>query len=89
MRGVIEYAVSRVLERGDSIRRVHQDLNELHHVEVSIGTVENWVNKYGKKEELCTDFSEEAPPDEFSGFVSVDGTFKSVKLKKNDHKMDR
>lgn len=52
MRGVIEYAVSRVLERGDSIRRVHQDLNELHHVEVSIGTVENWVNKYGKKEEL-------------------------------------
>ena len=89
MRGVIEYTVSRVLERGDSIRRVHQDLNELHHVEVSVGTVENWVNKYGKKEELSTDFSEEDPPDEFSGFVSVDGTFKSVKLKKNDHKTGR
>lgn len=88
MHGVIEYAASRVLERGDSIRRVTKDLNELHHVDVSVGTVENWINQYGEKGTIYEDFTEEDPPDNFSGFISVDGTFKSVKLKKNDHKMD-
>lgn len=88
MPGVIEYAASRVLERGDSIRRVTRDLNELHHVEVSVGTVENWINNYGEKENISKDFADEDPPKDFSGFMSVDGTFKSVKLKKNDHKMD-
>ncbi|MGV9142134.1 MAG: hypothetical protein ACOC1X_04275 [Promethearchaeota archaeon] len=49
MHGMIDYAISRVLDRSDSIRRVHQVLNELYHVEISVGTVENWVNKYGEK----------------------------------------
>ena len=84
MPGVIEYAVSRVLERGDSIRRVVRDLNELHHVKVSVVSVERWVNRHGKREEISTDLSEEDPPKQFSGFISVDGTFKSVKTKKND-----
>jgi len=86
MPGVIEYAATRVLDREDSIRRVTRDLNDLHHVEVSVGTVENWINECGEKGEIPEDFTEEDPPPNFSGFISVDGTFKSVKLKKNDLK---
>jgi len=85
MSGVIQYALSRILERGDSIRRVTKDLNELHHVEVSVGTVEMWINEYGQKEKVNSDFSDDPPPDNFSGFLSLDGTFKSVNIKKNDH----
>jgi transposase len=84
MPGVIQYAVSRILERGDSIRRVTKDLNELHHVEVSIGTVQMWINERGEKEKIGTEFADDPPPDDFSGFLSVDGTFKSVNIKKND-----
>lgn len=40
MQSIITYAVSRILKKGDSIQRVTSDLNELHHVEVSIGKVE-------------------------------------------------
>lgn len=87
MPGVIQYAVSRVLERGDSIRRVTRDLNELHHVKVSIVTVEKWINKKGKRGELYIDFSGEKPPKDFSGFITLDGTFKSVKTKKNDQEI--
>ena len=57
MPGVIEYAVSRILERGDSIRRVVRDLNELHHVEVSLTSVERWINKRGNKKHVSTDLS--------------------------------
>lgn len=88
MPGVIEYAVSRVLERGDSIRRVVKDLKELHHIKVSVVSVERWVNKHGKKDNLKPDLSEEEPPKQFSGFMSVDGTFKSVKTKKNDQNLE-
>lgn len=84
MPGVKEYAISRVLERGDSIRRVVRDLNELHHVDVTVVSVERWINKQGKKDIDSSDLSEEDPPEQFSGFISVDGTFKSVKTKKND-----
>jgi transposase-like protein len=87
MPGVVEYAVSRVLERGDSIRRVTKDLNELHQVKVSVGTVEKWINLAGQKKKLTTDFSEEPLPEDFSGFISLDGTFKAVKTKKNDHNL--
>ena len=86
MPGVIEYAVVRVLKKGDSIRRVTQDLNELHLVKVSQNTVQRWVNRHGEKDKMPTDLSKEAPPKDFSGFLSLDGTFKSVKVKKNDQK---
>ncbi len=72
------------MKKGDSIRRVTQDLNELHLVNVSQNTVQRWVNDHGKKDKISTDLSEEDPPDEFSRFLSLDGTFKSVKVKKND-----
>ena len=82
MPGVIQYAVSRILERGDSIRRGTKDLNDLHHVEVSVGTVETWTNEYGEKEKIAVNFMDDPPPDNFSGFLSLDGTFKSVNIKK-------
>ncbi|KKL77447.1 hypothetical protein LCGC14_2034820 [marine sediment metagenome] len=87
MSGVIEYTVSRILERGDSIRRVVKDLNDLHHIEVSVVSVERWINKHGKKNNLNTDLDEEEPPKQFSGFISVDGTFKAVRTKKNDQNL--
>lgn len=87
MPGVIKYAVVRILEKGDSIRRVTQDLNELHLVKISETTVQRWINEHGKKETLPTDLSNEAPPEKFSGFLSLDGTFKSVKVKKNDQNL--
>lgn len=88
MPGVIKYTVSRVLERGDSIRRVTRDLNELHYVKVSLTTAEKWVNKYGKKGKLSSEFSKEKTPTGFSGFITLDGTFKSMKTKKNDRKVE-
>lgn len=68
MPGVIKYAVSRVLERGDSIRCVTRDLNELYYVKASLATTEKWVNKYGKKGKLSSEFSKEKTPTDFSGF---------------------
>ena len=87
MPSVIKYAVVRVLKKGDSIRRVTQDLNELHLVKVSETTVQRWINEHGEKDKVFTDLSEEDPPDNFSGFLSLDGTFKSVKVKKNDQNL--
>ena len=87
MPGVIEYATARVLEHGDSIRRVTKNLNDLHQVSVSAGMVEMWVNKEGEKNKIIADFSDERPPADFSGFISLDGTFKAVKTKKNDQKL--
>jgi transposase len=88
MPGVIEYAISRILKRGDSIRRVVKDLQELHHVDVSIASVERWVNKRGHKNTIKVDLKDEGPPEHFSGFISIDGTFKAVKTKKNDPNLE-
>ncbi|MHA1492206.1 MAG: hypothetical protein ACTSRI_21465 [Promethearchaeota archaeon] len=82
MPGVIKYAVVRVLEKGDSIRRVTQDLDKLYLVKISETTVQRWINEHGEKDKISTDLSNEAPPDNFSDFISLDGTFKSVKVKK-------
>jgi len=83
MPGVIKYATSRILKEGDSIRRVTKDLNLLHNVEVCVSNVKQWVDKAGKRNELNTSFSAVDPPEDFSGFISVDGTFKAATTKKN------
>jgi len=83
MPGVIKYATLRILKEGDSIRRVTKDLNELHNVEVSVSEVKLWVDKEGKRGDLKVDFSNEDPPEDFSGFISIDGTFKAATTKKN------
>jgi transposase len=89
MSGIINYAITRVLKKGDSIRRVTGDLNELHHVEVSVGTVEEWINEAGNKGKIQTYPSDKEPPEDFSGHVCIDGTFKSATIKKSAHKMKR
>jgi transposase len=89
MPSIVDYAVSRVLKKGDSVRRVTSDLNELHLVEVSIGKVEEWINEAGDKGKLKSDFSNEKPPENFSGHICLDGTFKSATTKKNSHKTEK
>jgi transposase len=86
MPGVIKYATLRILKEGDSIHRVTKDLNILHNVEVSVSEVKLWVDKEGRRGELKADFSDEDPPENFSGFISIDGTFKAATTKKNDLK---
>ena len=82
MSGVIKYATHRILKKGDSIRRVTEELNELHKIKVSVSEVKQWVDKIGKRDELNSDFSNEKPPEDFSGFISIDGTFKAATAKK-------
>jgi transposase-like protein len=73
MPDVIEYAASRILDRGDSIRRVTRDLNELHHVEVSVGTVEKWINRRGEKGKLSEEFPQGYPPPTFLALYRLTG----------------
>ena len=87
MPSIINYAVSRVLKKGDSIRRVTSDLNDLHHVEVSNGKVEKWINEAGNKGKIKSDLSDVDPPENFSGHICLDGTFKSETTKKNSQKV--
>jgi hypothetical protein len=36
----------------------------------------------GRRGESKVDFSDEEPPEDFSGFISIDGTFKAATTKK-------
>jgi transposase-like protein len=83
MPGVVKYVRQRVLKKGDSARRVLADLNELHNVDVTITTINNWIN-LNKKKEVPTDFKDYHPISSYSGAVSYDGTFRAVKSKKNE-----
>ena len=88
MPSVIEYVLYRVLEKGDANRRVCRDLVELHNVEVSISTVNRWINEAKGDDKLPTKFSEEDQLKDFSGTFSIDGTFRTVKPKKNEMRAD-
>jgi hypothetical protein len=88
MPSVVEYAKYRVLKKGDSARRVAEDLNTLHNVRVSATTVNSWITGGDIDEELPTEFESSLKKEEFSGIMSVDGTFKSVQQKKNDPKKE-
>ena len=81
---VVDYATYRVLQKGDSARRVAEDLKILHNVEVSHTTIISWINKTSASDETPIDFSSFPPLSDFSGVMSVDGTFKAVKQKKNE-----
>ena len=65
MPGVVKYVRQRVLKKGDSARRVLADLNELHNVDVTITTINNWVN-LNKKKEVPTDFKDYPPISSYS-----------------------
>ncbi len=86
---VIDYAKYRVLEKGDSANRVAEDLNCLHHIKVSTETVLNWINPKDKDEKHPTEFEPlEEEEKNLAEVVSIDGTFKSVKAKKNETRRD-
>jgi len=81
---VILYAITRILENGDSARRVANDLGQLHNVDVDHSTISKWVKdveKSGVKNGMVTlDSDEKFEVD----VLACDGTFKSVSSKKND-----
>jgi len=95
---IIEYATHRVLNKGDSARRVGEDLRILHQVEISEDTILGWINKKTNPEKSSpasspvksfpTEFSEKEIDTEFSGVMGIDGTFKAVKAKKNEPPRD-
>ncbi len=88
MPSVVEYSRHRILKKGDSARRVSEDLNELHNVPVSAVTVNSWVKEDIDEENPPNEFNSEMDEKDFSGVMSVDGTFKSVKAKKNARRGD-
>ena len=83
---VKEYALYRIKKKGDSGRRVAEDLTVLHQVEVTSATVNSWVHdeKGKQKEEVPTKFDSDDTVKDFSKVLAIDGTFKAIKPKKND-----
>jgi len=92
---IVEYAKHRVIKKGDSARRVAEDLKLLHNVTISEDTILTWVNPKPKSPESktkaslppkpITDFTKSLLIEDFSGVLAIDGTFKAVKAKKNEH----
>ena len=95
---IVEYAKHRVIKKGDSARRVAEDLKQLHNVTISEDTILTWVNSKsnGSKSspdaslpsQLITDFTKSPLIKDFSGVLGIDGTFKAVKAKKNELRGD-
>jgi hypothetical protein len=83
MPGVVAYATARVLNKGDSARRVADDLQQLHHVDVTAPTVQGWVDAAGGKGKGPEHLADAGVVEDFSGVLGVDGTFRSVRQKKS------
>ena len=91
---IVEYAKHRVIKKGDSARRVAEDLKLLHNVTISEDAILTWVNPKPKSPESktkasfppkpITDFTKNSLIEDFSGVLGIDGTFKAVKAKKNE-----
>nr|MDO8116812.1 hypothetical protein [Candidatus Sigynarchaeota archaeon] len=81
---VIKYTLERVLKNGDSMSRVAKDLNELHHVKIDVSTISKWMEKERDKTKNDQQGNEKPTKLPASGVVTMDGTFKSVDIKKKD-----
>ena len=91
---IVEYAKHRVIKKGDSARRVAEDLKILHNVTISEDAILTWVNPKPKspesktKESLppkpITDFTNSLLIDDFSGVLGIDVKFKAVNAKKTN-----
>ena len=81
---VKEYAIRRILKKGDSMNRVANDLNEIHNVKIHVSTISNWIADLEHDNDNACQDSFEGEKIQNSGMLSLDGTFKSVKSKKND-----
>jgi transposase-like protein len=79
---VIKYALHRVLKKGDSMRRVAKDLNELHNVKIDDSTILQWVGKKRDEMEKERGEPEEEAKETGPDLLTLDGTFKFVGIKK-------
>lgn len=95
---IVEYVMHRVIKKGDSARRVAEDLKILHNVLISEDTILSWINSQSTSSECANESSSLAKPnldfinspliEDFSGVLGIDGTFKAVKAKKNEPQED-
>ena len=79
---VINYALHRVLKKGDSMNRVAADLNELHNVSIDTSTILNWVGKKREGKDDVRDEKVEGKKETGPDLLTIDGTFKFVDIKK-------
>ena len=79
---VIDYALHRVLENGDSMRRVAKDLNELHNVKITDSTILQWITKKRDEEDEDQGQADEGTKDASVDLFTLDGTFKFADIKK-------
>ena len=81
---VKQYVLKRVLEMGDSMRRVVSDLAILHNVTIDVSTIHKWIDAKASREADVKNGTEELVIIEHSGALSLDSTFKVVRRKKSE-----
>lgn len=75
------YVYKRVLDKGDAMNRVAADLHDLHNVEVTPQALCEWVK--AEREKSGKEAADEPPAPCPSPVLSLDGTFKAARTKKN------
>ena len=89
-RDVKQYVFKRVLNKGDSATRVAGDLKDLHHVNVDVTTVLEWIQKKKEQDMKSPPESKESQSKSRGAkVICLDGTFKAVTPKKNDPVKER
>ena len=86
---VKQYVLLRVLERGDSMHRVASDLSLLHNVTIKVPTIRAWIEINKARDENDKRMRDEQLIIAHSGALSLDATFRTVKIKKNDQMMTK
>ena len=81
---VKKYVSMRVLEKGDSMHRVASDLLSLHNITIKMQTIHAWINECRARDGDEKRKQVEPAIIEHSGALSLDATFKTVHVKKND-----
>jgi len=81
---VKQYVLKRVLEMGDSMKRVASDLALLHNVTINVATIHKWIDAKASRDADVKNRDEEPIIIEYSGALSLDATFRSVRRKKNE-----
>jgi hypothetical protein len=81
---VKKYVLNRVLEMGDSMKRVVTDLAVLHNVAIDVSTIHRWIDAKAAREATDNRIAEEQLVIEHSGALSLDATFKVVRRKKSE-----
>ena len=83
---VKEYVLMRVLEKGDSMHRVVSDLATMHHVTIKAPTIHAWIDEKKAHDANGDKMDTDLAIIEHSGALSLDATFKAVRVKKSQRK---